>query len=239
MERDTLLRRAAKLAGINPKNATDAEAMLAGELLAQLLRENNLSMVDVSAATMQGSIREEQVQFDKSRLQTWELDLAGTIAHACDCRLLKRGGFFVRIAFIGTEGDAALGAWFFRYLCERIPGMANRYVSTLPPSSSHRADKAGYIYGFTARIGKRLRDLLKPAPGEQVTSNTALTVIKKTAIDSWLKAQHPDLKKGRDRHRPDVCPFGVQAGSAAADNLALHLPIGTTSAKPLALTTGV
>jgi hypothetical protein len=228
MDRDTILRRAAKLAALSQSKASLAEAESAGEALGRLLQEHRLSMADVTAAQMRDAIRCEFVEVDWQRsLPRWVKSMGGAIAIATDTRGIQgvAGNGRTVIKFIGEECDVAVATYWFGVLIHLLPDIAKREVPSLRRTMeaksrgvNRRMVRDSFLSGAVNRISERLGEMLKPI--QHGGTGTSLLVMKQTAIRAWMEEQDIRLKKTRTTSTM-VYTSAYDAGQAAANGVTL------------------
>lgn len=242
MNRDDILKRAAKFASITEAaGASQAEAEQAARRLGELLRENNLSMGDVTAAQMEADIERQDVRSGFQRPPGWATHLACGIAHACDCRLLTLSAFVQfsadgkleqsphRFAFVGHSADVAVASYFLGYLLQLLPDMAKR---------ARPYDRKAWLIGACIAITRRLREAIHPIGDD--TKQSALIVVKDAAITSWMSRAIPKLGKAKPLPSiPENNP-SMTAGYLAGQRVPLNHAIAasTTSTAPRIGTAG-
>jgi hypothetical protein len=234
-ERDTILRRAMKLAGINNKNSTPEEAMLAAERLADMLKQNNMSMKDITSAKLKTGIRREDVIDDSENRRKWVGWLAVHIAKACDCRVIVFDiGFQHKYSFIGYEDDAVVAAWFFSRMRDILPGICASHMKAWKKAFvgynlklAQTAEKNGFMSGFASRIGTKIRNVIKPEIQTEENKNEfALIDLKSTAVNEKFKEMFPNCKHVNDHSR--FSENGAKAGMTAAEKTSVNVPLADT-----------
>lgn len=248
MDRDTILRRAAKLAALAADRASIEEAETAGDALARLLQEHRLSMADVTAAQLEGSIRAEDRDVAwKRALPTWAQILGAGIASATDCKVLRvstLGKPGITVRFIGEEGDAAVAAYWFEGLLCMLPEIAERSRRQVEaahikrhgwavPHLDWRKLRESFLVGASERIVNRLRDMLKPPTPAAPSDGRGLTGLKAEAIDAWLARQPMRIEKARKSEPRTFEAAAYQEGVAAADKMTLAPGVRHAGAAPL------
>lgn len=245
MDRDTIMRRAAKLAALAGNNPNMAEAESASAALAALLTEYLLSMQDVTAAQMKSSIKEEVRRSDWTRIPTWANVLHGSIAKACNCIPITRGSWHgMMVSFIGEQADAAVAAYWYEVMVRLLPEIADRNRRSIEaehwrvydiarwmgrpiPSKDYRELRPSFLMGAAMRIGERLTEKLTPPPGPEGEKGRGLILVKDQAVREWVEHAFPNLKH-RDM-KPNLDHAMVRAGRAAAEGVELHDGIPTTA----------
>lgn len=239
-DRDTILRRAMKLAAINGANSTTEEAMLAAERLAAMLRDNNMSMKDVDSAKIKKGIRREDVKEDSENKRKWVGWLASSIAAACDCQVILLSNYNSQIySFIGYEEDAIVAAWFFSRMRDTLPGICAKYMKSWKDSLRtggyyeydvkirQTAEKNGFMSGFSSRIGTKIRNVIKPEVQTDANkSEFALIDLKAAAVSESFDEMFPDRTQSRNTAR--FSENGANAGINAAENTSINVPLAET-----------
>lgn len=255
MDRDTLLRRAAKLAALADDRTSIAEAEAAAEALARLLAAHRLTMEEVSAAGFKERIRAERKSTAFVRIPRWAQYLAAGIAAACDCTTYSShrrdaGLTSVTVLFIGEAADAAVAGYWYEVMERTLPAIAAR-SKDLVVSAHHAYRQAmaargvsvkrcawttlrdDFLVSAADRICKRLAQRLAPPQGEQGDPGRALVVMKQAAITQWIAEQYAGVEiAGASAMRQTVDPSARLAGARAGD--ALPLADGIRAADPLA-----
>jgi len=237
IDREAIIRRAAKLAAFNDKNASPEEAMLAAERLAAMLKENNMSMRDIDVDRIKKGIRQEAVH-DLENRRKWVSWLSYAIATACDCKVIVVEYPTCIYYFVGYEEDAIVASWFFERMRDILPGICAKHMKAwkkIPRAGYSReylrekqkAEKNGFMSGFSTRIGTKIRDVIKPK--EETTENHnefALIDLKKQAVDEKYKEWFPKayLLKNKERFSEE----GKKAGAEAAEKVSVNIPLPET-----------
>ena len=239
MNRETILRRAAKLAALANDMSSIAEAEAASERLAELLREHRLTMQDVSQATMREHIRAEDHETSWMRAPKWAQFLSGGIATACGCQSIsyRGGGKHARMRFIGEEADVAVCRYWYSVLEELLPAIADREKTNVENLHLNDARVAGmqgkrfplrswtelreaFLIGVGYRVCNRLQRLLQPEMGEAGASGRALVLVKDAAITDWIKEHLGDIKEAPIGEL-DPDHSAIRAGMRAGEGIEL------------------
>lgn len=252
MDRDTILRRAAKLAALATDNPNIAEAESASAALAGLLTEHRLSMQDVTALQLKSSIKEEARTTEWTRIPTWAAVLHSSIARACNCvPLSSRTWMGSKVSFIGEQADAAVACYWYEVMVRLLPEIADRERRNIERKhyemfqlahmagqrmeyKTFRELRPSFLMGAAMRIGDRLKARLTPPAGPEGEKGRGLILVKDQAVREWVEQTYPDV-----RHRqmkPNMDHAMVRAGAAAADGVELHDGIPTTAGSVPALT---
>ncbi|MFM2091507.1 MAG: hypothetical protein RLZZ127_1996 [Planctomycetota bacterium] len=241
MDRDTLLRRAAKLAALAQGSANIAEAETAQAALAELLREHRLSMADVDSARMKDRIRAEERGTCCVRPPAWMAQLAAGIAMACDCKVIIATRLEASFRFIGEEGDAAVCAYWYEVMARTLPEIAARNRGALEHAHAMRAleyrrrimdwrsVRSSFLLGAADRIAVRLRALMREDNPEAAAAGRELAVVKGAAVEAWIAREVPELGPAR-KVRPSVSAESYAAGFRAAGAVPLARGVETTAA---------
>ncbi len=241
IDRDTILRRAIKLAAINGTNSTTEEAMLAAERLAAMLRDNNMSMKDVDSAKIKKGIRRENVLDDSENRRKWVGWLSSSIAGACDCKVIVfNQGTHHLYSFIGYEEDAIVAAWFFSRIRDILPGICalhmkqwkksvlSMYAQAGYHSSELKlmqtAQKNGFMAGFSSRISTKIRNVIKPEVQTEENKNQfAIIDLKAAVVKEKFQEMFPDCKNIKENQQ--FSETGAEAGITAAENTSVNVPL--------------
>jgi len=130
MIKESIIKKAKKLTEINLDNATEGEVENAGLALKRLLHRHNLSMFDVDSFQFHEGATEKHYFTKYKNLPNWLMVLSTAIAEGFDCILLvgsHGSGLNCKrtLSFIGTESDAAIAAYYFNFLLDRLPKLAD------------------------------------------------------------------------------------------------------------------
>jgi len=211
-----------RLAGNNP---SEAEAGLAAERAQALLREYNLSMSEVELKQETSDIcTAETESFRFTRV--WIRSLAWSVSQMTDTFTYRekrrpQPGKTMRdnvIKFVGTKMDIEAALNLFRYLHTTIALM------TLTSEFRTPSARSAYADGVAARIAERAAEFkreeaVRKAAEEQRVR--AIVLVKKTAIDQYMKASHVKLRAFKDTSTPrQHTPY--EQGRRDGEGVSLH-----------------
>ena len=184
MSREEIMRRAAKLMAFQSGNATQAEIDNAAEKLGALLRENNISMSDVSASTIKSEIEEISHEGSYTKLPTWYVTLAVQITKALSCSVIicSKGKHNKYFRIIGMSADARVASFFLDVCGRELPLMEKR---------ANPYNRISYLMGVSHGIGKRLRAMYLPP--ESTSGERGLILTKETAVTEYKENKFPKL----------------------------------------------
>lgn len=258
MDRETILRRAAKLAALAADGSSMAEAESAADALAKLLAEHRLTMTDVDAAAMKAGVRNEERHTAWVRIPRWAEALASAITKATDCVGIKTvrwtpTGPVAVCSFIGESADAAVAGYWFEVLTATLPRMAEKNRSAV--EARHRAEvlvysrfgrpykrrtwkhlREAFLYGAAVHLGDRLAAKLRPPAGPEGDAGRALMVVKGHAVKAWMDENMPKVGAPRTCEI-DPDQSAAHAGMRAAADIPLADGIAHRS-NTLAITAG-
>ena len=195
--RDPMRRVVGKLLALALHEKTPThEAETAMQRATEIKAKYNISKYEAmlkSTTHMEDTMIEEQVEMYYSyRTQNWEAQLGKVIGDAFDCRtiLLRKklhSGNNDCLTFLGNDSDIANVMYFFDYLQMLIAGEARQQFDLV-------SDRNSFALGAAERIGERLEDLYKRIEKIMPSDCTALVVIKKDAVSTFVKEKYPYLK---------------------------------------------
>lgn len=231
MDRETILRRASRLAAMTQSGgATQAEAETAAARLGELLRENNLSMQDVTTAELEAEMQQAEAATGFRRIPGWAHDLSQYVASATETKVYVYSSCIVRgdngcpqykrarFKFVGHEADAAVAGYFMEYLLRALPDMAKR---------RRPYNRAAYLSGVAIAVAIRLRNAIHPVGDVDSGKDTALTVAKKQAVEEYCKKAFADSISKKMPTASDGDPYSRQEGYQDGQRVPLNLGIAT------------
>jgi hypothetical protein len=207
---------------------TEAEALVAAEMLAKLLSEHGLSMTDVE-------IGEEKCQIEY--LNTGRKTLhevhwcAASVAQFTDCKVwaTRREGSRT-LAFFGLPGDVETAIYLMRVVKSAMDIEAPRYLARakeLGELTGRRASHA-FLMGMARRVSQRLREIKSHERQASQSTGRDLVVVKSAVVRSQFADLGIRLCSGNPR--PSVGDHGAYAaGQAAGNNVSFNRGVGSNA----------
>lgn len=206
----------------NDKGATQGESETAMERATALMAKYQLDQAEVLSQKIKKGenldvIQEEAECYYFESSYNWEYSLGWSIGHIFDCKTIQsRNGFAVvndkyfpsfKMIFIGLPDDVALALYFFDY-CQNEIGRETELFT------QQKRKGNDFALGMSARIIERLTEMYKKVAEQTHETCTALIVVKKDAIDKYVKEEFPSLRKGKPIKIKDYTAYmqGVAAG---------------------------
>lgn len=220
MDRDTLLRRAAKLMQFQSGNATQAELELAAERLGALMREHNISLGEITAKELEAHIKQGRANSRyEQRAPAWYQSLAVWVARACSCRAIKYGP---RYEFLGEACDVEVAVYFMNICSEALPFICDMQKPR---------DRKSFMWAAVEAVGVRLAKLVRPP--EMSVSERGLIINKETAVNAEVERRWPSAKCHAPRVNMGNDAESYAMGTAAGN--AMRLNHGLKSSAPNSL----
>jgi Protein of unknown function (DUF2786) len=213
------------------RGCTEAEAMVAAEMVGRLLERYALTMQEVD-------VRQEpciQVEVPLGGKQRRPIDACvPAIARFCDCKVwLARAAAQddkpAHYVFFGFETDAGLAAYLFavvdRAIRTELAGF--RESGTTLAGTMLRRASGSFQHGMAARVAERLEAMheeREASVAAQRSTGTALTIVRHQVVEDAFRASKvrlhamPGLTQRRNA--------AFHAGRAAGERVNLNRPIG-------------
>ncbi len=223
MDRETILRRAAKLMQFQSGNATQAELELAAARLGELMREHNISLGDITAEQLKDSITQEKASSpSEKRAPAWYQNLSRWVAFACSCRSIKYGA---RYEFLGEKSDAAVAVYFMGVCSTAIPFLCDLYKPT---------DRKAFLWAAVEAVGRRLCAMVRPP--DMSVQERGLIVNKDAALERAIVARYAN-RNGVVKYQGIRVNRGHDAvsyaqGTEAGNNMRLNHGVTHANAGP-------
>ena len=210
------------------------EATLAMEKAQTLMKEYNLSVLDVADDGSGAAVENEHVWgLTKSR-QRWESRLSATVAAAFDGRAvfnLTDNGWYV--TFIASRTDIAFIVDLFERLRQAVRRMSDAYVKherSMRPWLAAKTLHNSYRQGLVRTINQRLQTLKENTRPDAVKTNhygltgMDLVVVKSQAVDQRVTELFGATKKDR-RTKLTVYSHAYHQGQEDGNSVSLHRSI--------------
>ena len=210
---------------------TEAEAMVAAEMVGRLLERYALSMGEID-------VREErcvQIAVPIGGKQRRPIDgCVAAIARFCDCKVwLSRDGSIPNYIFFGFEADAALASYLFIVIDRAMRTELSVFRTAHPGLGGVRLRRASKSFqqGIAARVADRLDDMNQQRDASvaaQRSTGTALILVKHQVVeDAFRETEIRLVSAGKlDRTRLNGA---YRHGVIAGDRVNLNRPVGGTS----------
>jgi hypothetical protein len=243
-KKEKIFRLITSLKALSVNNLDEEEAALAAARMQGLIDKYKISEAELNVDD------DDEVEVDchsfyeegGNRFVRWRLQLAVSLAHNNNCRVVKTQGskskrtgkvIVAQVQIIGTEGNVATCKYVFMYLCNEIERLSKEALVKYNRANPHEKGGKGFSVSFKVgavmSISKRLREQRRETVAE---NETAMVLFDKEnrAVDDWMK---------ENLNLPRTCSpmtassrAGYSAGQAAGKNLT----IGPNSGK--AVTSG-
>lgn len=223
MNKSDILRKIEKCLAL-AKSSEPAEAAAAMRQAQALMREHDLSELEVAAA----SVRETVVQASALKPSSHEARLANLVADAFGCELILMGGGGRALwALIGCSPGVEVAHYTLQVLMRLMAHARRDHIKARlkrcgPKSKTARADAfcLGWVQAVSTQVSR-----MEPTTEQQA------------AIEAHMQLRHPNLGSFTPRSR-DVGANGWKdhdAGRCAGASVQLHQGVGS---KPAPLTLG-
>lgn len=210
------------------KIGNEAEAQAFATKLQAMCAEHSISMSDLEWA--EESATAVQVTWWQagrvSRLSTWCILLAQTIAKANNCKIILAGGRGIH--FIGTSEAAEAARSTMEYLhpaAARIAQAAydkayNALWCNHLDTSSVKGYKSGFLMGFITRLKERFEERAAALAAQFATHSTGLMRLSQSLrlAEDYI-AKMEGLKQGSARRAPLMNGRGFADGKAKANEM--------------------
>lgn len=221
MDKERALKLAQKLAAINGKNATEAEAILAAEHLARIAQEHGFTRLDWSKEEVRSHVKSDKAQMNcdrRAKLPTYGRLLILTVANALGVKAILLGDTGM-VDFIGDETNIVLVKFFLEELMAVIPKLRWKAKCDMRVAGQNRAWKESWERGFIHTIGERLAKINSNMSDQQAIATRALVLVTNAMIDHETANKYPNLKTSSIcfKHHTDHAAYhrGVMDGSKA------------------------
>lgn len=198
--------------------ATDNEREVANRKAQQLMAKYGIDHYEAKA---QDATEEDDVEVQAEEMwhpdAHWELQLAGGIARAFSCQVIKIRQPWKDTAvlhFFGMKHDLELVDYFWNYLRRTV----TLFVDDDSSYASSKKSKYSYAFGMVVRITERLYDLYNYMVDALSANCKDLVVSKESKVRAAMDAAHPDAKIAKS---PDYDIDAVQRGVSDADTIDL------------------
>ena len=185
MSKEKILR---KLQGVlaRTKSSNPHEAAVAAGLLKKLMDKYDIHIHQLEL------IQKKVVSVDKKASsmvkgrhpRKWVINLASAVSGFYECKLTWRGATF---SFIGFEVDSIVALQMFEYLYSDIRRTAVEKCDGFDRHAK-QANVQDFCIGATVALEMRFEEMKVELRRSQVGETKALVVVKKNAIDEFMKA---------------------------------------------------
>lgn len=218
--RDAIIERIKKLFNLAENNPNEHEAALAAERARQMLGAYDLCLADLKEQPE--AVIEKGHEIGKSYFPKWLTMLAGIVARHFNCRALYYTGWNSRVQFIGTTTDIAIAEYVFVYLRRTIEEIAKK--TPTPNGMNGKRWKESFKYGLVEGIAGNLKSMKRRSESvaDEATQAKAgdLVVVKRDAVEAYIKGKYPKLRTRRDYS--DVDDFAAMEGYRAGKDISIN-----------------
>jgi hypothetical protein len=230
--RDKILHKVrALLAKTTEAGCTEYEEMAALAVAQEMIDDYEITDEELKLTKQQKAIlkREEEVG-DSYRIK-WLICMA--VAKFCGTSALYRKSN-KQISFIGLPADVEMSMYLLHHLRYFVLRELDAYRLKVPCGAQEiKRQSNGFVLGCTMRLNTRLNELVDTHKDHTVDNRNALVVVKKAAIDEFLAANFPKLKKGGGSYTRKGTKDAYQHGKEAADKASFNRPVGHDKTKQL------
>jgi hypothetical protein len=235
MNRDKIIERIKALSErTTARGCTEAEALVAAEMVARLCNEHGVSMTDVE-------VGEERCQVEyltTGRKTMHEVQYCvGAIGALLDCKVWFRTtyGREKRIAFFGWPADTAMAKWLTETIKLSMDSELHAWglrAARLGESTNRQASHS-FLMGMACRVSERLHAIKAEQRSAAVSvTGRDLVVVKAAAVNAQFRDLGIKLRSNGGGTR--IGDNGAYyAGKAAGDRVGLSRPIGGRESGPL------
>lgn len=213
----------ALLAKTVENGCTEAEALAALEKASAMMREHEISNVDLDFGD-EGVTHSARAVDDRDRIRN---NLCYAVGYFTHCRCWT-GPAFEQINYCGLEGDVVFADWLLDMLADfvnrELVGWLERTFQPGMPRVRRRESEA-FVVGCCERISIRLRTLAA------VVTGTGLVICKDALIEKKLNELGIELSRGRSRFRL-LDGDAHAAGEASGDRAQFVRPVEETGPRP-------
>jgi hypothetical protein len=230
-ERARIIERAKKMLNLqHGRGATQGEIQAAANLLQNLLRDHQLSMVDIeSHQVRQEGVVQEIFESSFRRQPKWVTVIVGCVAEGFECHVVRStkvspdGSHRKLWHIIGLESDVAVARWFIDYLGDTLPRLASAVVAVEGLLGKRAARfRTNFIIGATTSIAVRLVNQRKDNEFGDAGCK-ALVHIKSDAVQAYVAREFPDLRKIKMKFNGSR--KGLAEGAKAGNTIPLNRPV--------------
>jgi hypothetical protein len=202
--------------GNEEKNSNPHERELAQKKAAKLMAEHAIDFADLRTGKPKAN---SFIRFDVDGSEEthiiWEDCLAAALSHVFDCQIVNTWKTYFDeeterfkkkwiLSFVGAKYDIDIVVFFFKYLRRCVGRMSEVNVKMENLSESITKSKyqlnlaqANYCFGMIRTIDVRLQELYKKREEYFSADTKALMIVKKDALEDYLKSIFPNLKKNK------------------------------------------
>jgi len=228
---EKIIKKLQKLLALSASD-NENEANIAMSKAEELMREHNLSTVDVAMDGSGAYVSSQEVPGLTKSVQKWERTLGSQIAFSFNgkaivSRFPKKGWL---ITFVAGKTDLEIIVDLYERLRGTIKRMSGEYVrNNSDPFVSPRTLHNSYRVGMTITISERLRKLKENTQPDKTVntygmSGMELMVVKDKAVEQRVQKLFPEIKRVSTRFSP-VDRIALDQGISDGKNVSLHKSI--------------
>ena len=231
---DKIMERIRKLIRLKESTTSEGEANNAAILVNRLLREYNLSLLDINERQPEEKFqirRSDRLSFKDTFGSYWKRDLLRVLCQYNYCRLLIYQGT-TDMTIVGTEENIAAVSVLYDYLRSAFRRLANKrhleYVSSKRGYYRTGKYKKKYIRSYLEGASSGLREqfeAMRNIPAETVR-DTALVLCQGALIDKYLEKIRTCKKVLTRNAQTDYPAYYSGMGDGLSINLARQIKGG-------------
>lgn len=216
MNRDAISRRIRALRAKTVENGcTEAEALAAAQLLADLLAKYNMTLDEAE-------LRESPFAHHRERHDDWVGDrlwkVAAAISHLTGARYwVQAPGMPVSIDFFGFEHEVEVARYMLEICANAMRHEKARKEAELWPRIVKRNAMLPFLDGMADRLAQRIRAMKPPQP-----AGVGLVVLHDALIDAAMPTKTEQRRARSSRDRDSTYVDGWDAGGKVALNRGLR-----------------
>jgi len=199
--RDTMRSVVAKLLNLalhpnTPKGEKDAAMDRATQIMAKYNIAQHEAILKDGIDINDTMTEEVMDMFYSYQSQGWEAYLGQYIGKAFDVEIILKKARYSdesdKINFLGNSGDVGNTVYFFDYLQMLISGEARLLFKKI-------SDRNDFGMGAGRKIGERLEELYLKVQAAMPSDCTALVIVKKGAVSTFVKNKYPNMGQTRGK----------------------------------------
>jgi hypothetical protein len=241
---ETTMRRLQKLLALAGSD-NEHEAALAMGKAQEIMKEHNLSTIDVSMDGRGAHVADVEMDGMTKTAQKWEYALGHAIAKAFDGRAIQRSGSRHKgwsIIFVAGRTDMEIITDLFTRLRETIRRMSQEYVARELPYSCLGAKSlhTSYRHGVVDTVRERLQKMVANSRPDMNTANACgvtgreLMIVKDKAVAQRTAKLFPSLRT--IAMRSGISASGAYGqGRADGQNVGLHRSVNGGGSGPIGI----
>lgn len=212
---------------------SEGEADKAAEMVTKLLKEYNLSLLDISCKEVCG---EDRIKQGDDIHAAWDFNyrlarmLMNLLARHNDCRLLVSPAK-KNFSLVGTEGSVNVCRWLYEYLTEAFSKIGRERFRRLEEEEKklrvlhmaspgeYRKFKSKWTDSFLMGCMGGLEHQLDSR--EVNEKETGLSLYMGQRIDEWIEREMPGIRNARKQKTPDLIGSVYLQGEAEGKRISL------------------